>query len=50
MTSDDEFTRLDDPALLAERERVREQLRELTERYRALSAEVSRRAEARWTA
>ncbi len=49
MTSDDDFTRLDDPALLAERRRVRDELRELTERYEALSAEFTRRAAAQWT-
>ena len=44
MTSDDDFTRLDDPALLAERARVRDELQALTERYRKLDDEFIRRA------
>ena len=48
MISEDDFTRLDDPAFLAERKRVREQLQELTERYRKLSEEFDRRARTLW--
>jgi hypothetical protein len=49
MTTDDEFTQLDDPAFLAERTRVREELADLTERYRKLNEEFDRRARAEWT-
>jgi hypothetical protein len=49
MTSDEPIIQLDDPALLRERSRVREQLQALTERYRALSDELSRRAAGLWT-
>jgi hypothetical protein len=49
MTSDDDYTRLDDPALLAERGRVRDELQTLTERYRKLDDEFIRRARAAWT-
>jgi hypothetical protein len=49
MTTDDEFTQLDDPAFLAERTRVREELTNLTERYRKLNEEFDRRAHAEWT-
>lgn len=48
MTSDDEFARLDDPAFLAERKRVREELQVLTERYRRLNEEFDRRAQGTW--
>jgi hypothetical protein len=48
MTSDSEFTQLDDPAFLAERTRVREELEKLTERYRKLDEEFDRRARAAW--
>lgn len=48
MTTDDEFTRLDDPAFLAERARVREELAELTERYRKLNEEFDWRARSAW--
>jgi hypothetical protein len=48
MTSEDEFTQLDDPAFLAERKRVREELQELTERYRRLNEEFDRRARVTW--
>jgi hypothetical protein len=47
MTTDD-FTQLDDPAFLAERARVREELQELTERFRRLNEEFDRRARAAW--
>ncbi|HEX3516554.1 MAG TPA: hypothetical protein VHT26_21390 [Trebonia sp.] len=48
MTSDSEFTQLDDPTFLAERARVRTELEELTERYRKLGEEFDRRARAAW--
>jgi hypothetical protein len=48
MTSEDEFTRLDDPAFLAERRRVREELQELIERYRRINEEFDRRARVTW--
>ena len=48
MTSDDDFTRLDDLALLAERGRVRDELQALTERYRKLDDEFIRRARTAW--
>ena len=47
--SDEDFTKLDDPAFLAERTRVRETIESLTERYDALTAEFDRRAAAKWT-
>jgi hypothetical protein len=49
MTSDEPITQLDDPALLTEYSRVREQLQALAERYQALSDELSRRAAGLWT-
>jgi hypothetical protein len=55
MTSDEDFTLLDDPEFLAERKRVREALEyapeasaELTGRYEKLSEEFLRRARAAW--
>ena len=48
--SDEDFTRLDDPAFLAERTRVRETIESLMEQYEALTAEFDRRAAAKWTA
>jgi hypothetical protein len=55
MTSDEDFTQLDDPEFLAERKRVREALEyapeasaELTGRYEKLSEEFLRRARAAW--
>jgi hypothetical protein len=39
---------LDDPAFLAERRRVSEELQALTERYRRLEEEFNRRARAAW--
>jgi hypothetical protein len=47
---DEDFRQLDDPDLLAEARRTLAAIAALTERSRALSAEVSRRAGARWTA
>jgi hypothetical protein len=46
---DEDFTRLDDPDLLAEAERTRAAVTALTERYEALSAEFTRRAAAQWS-
>lgn len=48
MATDDDFTELDDPAFLAERKRVGEELQELAERYRKLNDEFDRRARAAW--
>jgi hypothetical protein len=48
MTSDEDLTKLDDPAFLAERTRVRETIEALTERYQWLNAEFDRRAGAKW--
>ena len=45
---DEDFTRLDDPELLAEAERTRAAVAVLTEKYQALCAEFSRRAAAQW--
>jgi len=54
----DDFARLDDPAFLAERRRVREELEhtpehevtpELTARHRMLNDEFVRRASLAWT-
>lgn len=49
MISDAEFTELDDPAFLAERKRVREELQDLTERYRRINEEFDRRARTTWS-
>jgi hypothetical protein len=57
MSNDDEFSQLDDPAFLAARRHVREQLEhapesnasaELTARYEAMNAEFLRRAQMAW--
>ena len=48
MNSDGEYAQLDDPAFLAERKRVREELQELTERYRKLNEEFDRRTRTAW--
>jgi hypothetical protein len=57
MDEDYDFTRLDDPAFLAERRRVREELEytpeheaspELTARYQKLNDEFLRRASLAW--
>ncbi len=45
----EDYTQLDDPDLLAEVERTRDAVAELTDRYEALSAEFTRRATAQWT-
>lgn len=42
MNSGDEFAQLGDPAFLTGRQRVRDELRELTERYRKLNEEFDR--------
>jgi hypothetical protein len=58
MTSDNDFTQLDDLAFLAERRRVREELEHtpeqeisaiLTDRYKRLNDEFLRRARLAWT-
>lgn len=55
MTSDEDFSQLDDLAFLAERKRVREELErkptasdELAARYQRLNDEFIRRARAAW--
>jgi hypothetical protein len=48
MSGSDDFTRLDDPAFLSERTRVRETIEALIVRMRALDAEFVRRAGAKW--
>lgn len=57
MTSDEDFTQLDDPAFLAERARIRDELEHtpehsvstgLTGRYQAMNEEFLRRASAAW--
>jgi hypothetical protein len=50
VSQDEDLSRLDDPAFLAERRRVREALQALTERYATLTAEFDRRAGAQWKA
>jgi hypothetical protein len=58
MSENDDFTRLDDPAFIAERKRVREELEhepenqasaELLARFRKLNEEFLRRARIAWT-
>jgi hypothetical protein len=58
MSSDDDFTHLDDQAFLAERRRIREELEHtpeheisasLTDRYKRLNDEFLRRARLAWT-
>jgi len=58
MTQSDDFSRLDDPAFLAERKRVREELEhtpeqavspDLAARYQKLNDEFLRRARIAWT-
>ena len=44
-----DFSKMDDPAFLAERMRVREALDALKERYAALTEEFDRRASASWS-
>ena len=55
MPSDEDFSQLDDPAFLAERKRVREELErtptlsdEMAARYQRLTDEFIRRARAAW--
>ncbi len=50
MDDSDDLSRLDDPAFLAERARVREALAALTLRYQRLTEEFDRRAAAQWKA
>jgi hypothetical protein len=45
---DEDFTRLDDPDLLAEAEQVRAAVAALTVRYQAISDEFTRRAAGQW--
>jgi len=58
MSESDDFTRLDDPAFIAERKRVREELErepenqanvELIARFQKLNEEFLRRARIAWT-
>jgi hypothetical protein len=49
MSDSGEFAAMNDPDFLAERARVREELQELTERYRKLNQEFDRRARTAWT-
>jgi hypothetical protein len=48
MTDSGDFASMSDPDFLAERTRVREELQELTERFRMLNEEFDRRARAAW--
>jgi len=48
MDDTDDLSRLDDPAFLAERARVREAIMALTLRYQRLTEEFDRRATAKW--
>ena len=48
MDDSDDLRGLDDPALLAERARVRETLMTLTHWYERLTEEFDRRAAAKW--
>ncbi len=50
MDESDDLSRLDDPAFLAERARVRETIMALTLRYQRLTEEFDRRAGAQWKA
>ena len=45
----EDYTQLDDSDLLAEAERTRAAVAELTVKYQALCAEFSRRAAAQWS-
>ena len=49
MSDSGDFMAMSDPEFLAERTRVREELRELTERFQLLNDEFDRRARAAWT-
>jgi hypothetical protein len=49
MSDSGDFMAMSDPDFLGERTRVREELRELTERFRLLNEEFDRRARAAWT-
>jgi hypothetical protein len=48
MNDSDDFSKLDDPAFLAEYSRVRESLEALTDRMRKLTEEFDRRAGFKW--
>lgn len=46
--SDEDFKSMNDPDFLAERQRVRETIDALQDRYRRINAEFDRRAAAVW--
>jgi hypothetical protein len=48
MSGSDDFAAMSDPDFLAELRRVREELRQLTERYQVINVEFDRRAGAKW--
>jgi hypothetical protein len=48
MSDSGEYATMNDPDFLAERKRVREELQELTARYRKLNEEFDRRAKTAW--
>jgi hypothetical protein len=48
MSDSGDFAAMSDPDFLAERTRVREELQQLTERFRMLNEEFDRRARAAW--
>jgi hypothetical protein len=47
--SDEDFKSMNDPDFLAERQRVRETIDALQDRYQRINDEFDRRATARWT-
>ena len=49
MSDSGEFEAMSDPEFLAERSRVRDELQQLSERYRLMNIEFDRRAGARWS-
>ena len=49
MGGDEDFRSMNDPDFLAERQRVRETISALQDRYEALNHEFDRRAAAEWT-
>jgi hypothetical protein len=49
VSADYDFSKMDDPAFLAERKRVRETIEALQEKYAALTEEFDRRASASWS-
>jgi hypothetical protein len=48
MSAKDEFAAMSDPDFLAERQRVRDAIEVLTERYRVINVEFDRRAGMAW--